>query len=50
MVKSNQTEDQTLLIVLQIDFEKVAEVTGYANRGVARIMFTRMMAKIESGG
>lgn len=35
---------------LQIDFEKVAEVTGHANKGVARIMFKRMMAKIESDG
>ena len=50
MVKSNETEDQTLLIFLQIDFEKVAEVAGYGNRGVACIMFTRMMAKSESGG
>lgn len=46
MVKSNETENQPLLTFLQIDFEKIAEVTGYANKGVARIMFTRIMAMI----
>ena len=39
-----------LAISLQIDFEKVAEITGHANKGVARIMFKRLMAKIENGG
>ncbi|KAK0508184.1 hypothetical protein JMJ35_009268 [Cladonia borealis] len=33
-----------------IDFEKVAEVTGHANKGVARTMFKRLMDKIQNGG
>ena len=41
--------DSYLPISLQIDFEKVATITGHANKGVARTMFRRMMVKIASG-